>query len=608
MPNPLDPSDFPFAFSEPDPSKRSKLNLPIPKIPTHMLGKQPEEFWAGDAQTETPAAAENDSGLTMSERNNLLKILAERNRRRKEALKIFVPLPNQKLFFESKAPERLLRGGNRGGKSICAAVEVARAVTGQDPFGKYPAKNGKFAAVGWDLQHCADVMWNALYKPGAFKVIKDPITKEFRAYNPNDPWDSEHEYLSDPSAPLIPKRFIKEIAWDDKRKGIPKVVRLTTGWELTFYTSKGDPPQGVQFDGAWFDEEIMHPDWYKEISARMLDRRRKLQGGEMRYPRFLWSATPLAGTEKLLELHQRAIEEAHLESPIVEEFFLGLLDNPHISQQSKEEFIKKLNNQDEYNVRVLGDFAIAGTRVYPEFMPKGVHGIQDFPIPADWTRYCAIDPGFQVCAVLFCAVPPPNCEEYDPSRVYFYRELYLKRCDAKRLAKEMKEITKNETIEQWWIDHTAGRMTQIASGKTPEQQYTEEFKALDVKCIRTGYEFSWGASDVSAGILSVRSGLHIRQEEGNSRFVFFREGLKNLLWEMDRYSYKRTPKTNTVTDDIIKLNDHICDLIRYLAQANLKYVRPKVGKQKRGYTTEILKAKQERARRNSAWGGAVKLG
>lgn len=556
--------------------------------------------------TEAPESDDPDCILTMSESNLLAKILAERNRRRKESLRIFSPMESQEAFLASNAPERLARGGNRGGKTLICAVEVARAVTGQDPYGKYPKRNGRFIIVGWDLQHCADVCWRKLYKPGAFKIIKDPTTKEYRAFNPELAYDRSHEYLAEESPPLIPKRFIKEISWEDKKKGIPKVVRLTTGWEIVFYSSKGDPPQGIDVDGAWFDEEIQLPLWYKEISARLLDRRKKMKDGSIQYPRFIWSATPLAGTEQLLELHQRAQDQANDITPMVQEFFLGLLDNKHISAESKKEFIDKLNNEDEYKVRVLGDFAIAGTRVYPEFTPRGVHGIDDFPVPPDWTRYCAIDPGRQVCAVLFAAVPPPYCRDYDPKRVYFYKELYLRRCDAKIFAKAMKDVTKSEQIEQWFIDHRAGRMTEIASGRTPEEQYSAALKELGVKCVKTGHGFTWGADDVASGILAARAGMHIDPEIGASRFVFFRSGLKNFLWEMDRYSYKRNPQ-GIVTDDVIKLNDHLVDCFRYLAQANLRYVKPKVASRE-GYTNKALKAKRDRERAKSGYGNSIMLG
>jgi hypothetical protein len=63
--------------------------------------------------------------------------------------------------------ERLFLGGNRSGKTLTAAVEVARIMTGQDPFGKQPKKDGIAILVGKDLNHCGKVMAKKLFRPDA---------------------------------------------------------------------------------------------------------------------------------------------------------------------------------------------------------------------------------------------------------------------------------------------------------------------------------------------------------------------------------------------------------------------------------------------------------
>ena len=565
----------------------------------------PEGDWdyTLDPSTFSKDHAPKTQDLSLSQRRFLYKIIKEVSSRRKESLKLFRPMVNQEEFFACRAPERVLRGGNRGGKTLSAAVEVARAVTGSDPHGKYPATNGKFACVGWDLQHCADVMFVKLFGPGPFKAIKCPITGDFRSFDPTIKYDSEHEWLAVPSGPLIPKRFIKEISWEDKRRGVARVVRLTTGWEINFYSSKSDPPQGIDIDGAWFDEEIVLAKWYKEISARFLDRRRKLEGGGTSYPMFIWSATPLAGTEQLLDLSTRADLQVGEPNPTTVEFILGLLDNKHISDASKTEFIKKLASEDEYKVRVLGEHAIVGTRIYPEFAPRGMHKIASFPVPLDWTRYCAIDPGRQVCAVLFAAIPPPG--HALASHVIVYKELYVKRCDAKLFAKSMAECTAGEEMQEWWIDHQAGRMTEIGSGRTPEEQYSSALKELNVRSRHNEYSFSWGSPDLSAGILAFRNSLNLASD-GLPRFLFMTDNLNNFCNEMERYSYKRS-HSGEVTDDVIKKNDHLVDCARYLAQADLRYVRPRKSVVA-SYTNDVIKAKRKKRQRETGWSGAIKMG
>src|SRR5262249_54231171 len=75
---------------------------------------------------------------------------------------------------------RLVVGGNRSGKSACAAVEVARAACGCDPFGKYPKGPMRIYCVGKDQKHIGQVMYPLLFKEGAFKIIKDKKTGRWR--------------------------------------------------------------------------------------------------------------------------------------------------------------------------------------------------------------------------------------------------------------------------------------------------------------------------------------------------------------------------------------------------------------------------------------------
>lgn len=572
---------------------------------------------------ELPPAPPDPGRLTRLEEEELRGVLMEIALREGESLRLFRAMPEQERFFASGASERIVRGGNRGGKTLVAAVEVARAVTGQDPHDKYRKADGVAILVGKDLRHCARVMYKKLFKSEAgnpFKAIRDLETGEWRAYDPSNPDDLRRE-LSDarPAPPLIPRRFYdeKKISWEDKKEQVPKCIKLKNGWELHFFSSLSAPPQGWNVDIVWFDEEIDCPLWYPEMSARLLDNRQVDQAtGKVRGGKFLWSATPQAGTQQLYDLCARAAEQRDDPNRITEEFYLNLLDNTFMSAHAKDEFIRKnAGNEEEYRVRVLGDFALLGMRVYPEFAPKGVHGVPAFAVPGDWTRYCAIDPGRQVCAVLFVAVAPPGkdfiVEGADGERhnlrgrKVIYDELYLKRCDARMLAEALHAKIGQTPIEAWYIDHHAGRATEIASGKTPEQQYSAAFRRLGLACERTKHGFTWGSDNVKAGIEAVRNGLQI--VDGRSEWVVMREKCPNFIWEADRYSYKKA-HNGVVTDEVVKFNDHLMDTWRYLAMARLQYVKPKPRKHRAGYTNAILKAKREKARKASGWGGSIRLG
>jgi hypothetical protein len=475
----------------------------------------------------------------------------------------------------------------------------ARTVRGLNP--RAPKEHGRFLLCGKDLNHCGEVMWRKLVRPGAFKIIRGP-DGAWRAFRPHDPWDAAHAARAKPAPPLLPTNLIKGVAWEDKKSGIPRKVLLHNGWELLFFSSVGEPRQGIDVDAAWFDEEIDHPSWYTETSARIIDRKGF----------FYWTATPQAGTQHLYDLHCRAheLEAAGVEDPPVREFHLTLLENPHLGEKEKRDFAAKLS-ADEYRIRVLGDFALLGTRVYAEFAPRGPHGCDAFPIPSDWTRYIAVDPGRQVCAVLFAAVPPPGSPH--AGRVFLYDELYIRQATAARFAEELRRKLGDQVVHKAIIDMRAGRITEIGSGVTHEEQYRRALAQAGV--FRPGHltGFTWstasGGDDVRAGIEAVRAGLHL-DAEGRSKWVVFRDSCPMLLWEAERYSYKKLP-SGIVTDEPIKANDHLIDCWRYLAMARLPYRRPAVKPRAKGYTTDALEAKRRRERargRDPGWGDSIRLG
>ena len=321
--------------------------------------------------------------VSNKEREWSRRILAEVARRETEALRLYHPMATQQAFHESHANERIFYGGNQVGKTLAAAVEVSRAITGCDPYGKYPKTDGICYAVGKDGRHIGRVLYKKLFKPGAFQIIKDLETGKWRSALPGIDDAREDEKLSAP--PLIPRRMYsrKMIAWEKARDDIPTKITLKNGWEIHFFSSLGEPSQGVGVDVVWFDEEIEHPQWYPEMSARLIARRRvSMRTGHTMSGKFIWSATPQAGTQRLYELTVRADDCRLNDNPPIQVFHSTLFDNTYLSDATKNEFVSKMEgNEDEMGIRIYGKFAILGRKVYPEFTPFGVHGVKSFPNP-----------------------------------------------------------------------------------------------------------------------------------------------------------------------------------------------------------------------------------
>lgn len=549
----------------------------------------------------TPGTPATPGVLSPRQRDYLRSLLIEDRKRRFEALRLYEPLPSQAAFHMSGARQRIIRGSNRAGKTLASMVELAWAVTGTHPDpAKYPPTDGRCIVVARDLEKIGEVIWRKLGRAGAFRMVKDPITGNWRARRDTDRDPGK------PAPPLIPPRRVREISWEVKKSSIPKKVMLKNGWEINFYSSKSDPDtiQGNDVDIVVFDEEIVHHDWYPESMARLVDRN----------GRFWWGATPQSGTVQLFDLHMRAeaLAEEGVVAPGVTEHFLSIWDNVHLDEQAKRDFVDSIDDE-ERRVRIDGEFAISGLRIYEAyFFPRGVHCVEPFPIPHTWSRYVAIDPGAQVGAALFCAVPPakPDDPGLDPALygdyVYLYDEVYLRHCDAHKLATAMRQHVGEQWIWAYLIDHHGGQLREIGSGLTPEQQYKAAFRRLKV-VPKDWTGFVWGSDDLHGGISRVKEFLRVR-EDGTSRLRILRNTCPNLVREMERYQWATV--AGVVTDKPSRGPDHLVDCLRYLVQypqLRFRKPRPQPGGPRTAYDAFKALRRRERRRKQNTTDAGVTL-
>lgn len=509
--------------------------------------------------------------------------------RQMEALRLYQPMPIQKAFHESMAKERIVRGGNRSGKTLSAAAEVSMIVTGQDPLARCTKENGVCYCVGFDGRHIGQVMWKKLGKPNAFKIIRDKITNQWRPYYQTMPEDAARIRDAKPAPPFIPRRCIKEIAWELKKEGQPKIVYLTNGWEIHFFSGNAKPPMGTEVDLAWFDEEIPDGEWYSEIAARLVDR-----SGH-----FIWSATPQAGTDRLYDLHERAESqrEKGIYPPTVEEFLLHIDQNVHMTDQQKSEFKEKLS-EDDLDVRVEGEFSRIH-KVFPEYNPR-VHEIPFREIPPHWTRYVAVDPGRQRGAALFMAVSPPD----EGDIVILYDEIYIKECDAYQFAEAMRIKCADQQFRVFLIDDNEGSKHETGSGLTINYQYTNQMKRVGVRSELSGHGFLAGDDNVRAGIESIRSLLRKKSYGTVPRLRVMVDKVPNFVWEMKRYQYKK--EAGRVTEKPRDKNAHLIDCLRYLAQHQPRWYPARKREAIEGPAYKAFQRK--RAKANETIGGTSSWG
>lgn len=527
------------------------------------------------------------------------QIVGEIAKRQREALKLYEALVMQIDFHKSRVKTRLARGSNRAGKTLMCAVEVARACQGQDPFGKYP-RRGTAYVVGYDWSHHGTVTYPKLFQPGAFRCIEDEATGELRAYRPWDGRDVMRKSEVVDAEPLIPERYVADVSWYRKKESIPAFVKLTTGWEIHFFSGDGRPPRGQTVDLAWMDEEIGNQFWYNELVSRTADRDGKI----------IWSASPQSGTEQLYQLHLLAARQRDDPERTVEEFHIRLTDNPHLTAKQKAEMVAAKTSEAARTTDIDGEFLFTTQLVYGEYS-LGVHGLVMNVIPDDWTLYAVTDPGHAICAVLYAAVPPPD-QQHEFGRLVLFDESYIPKCSAAVYAERMRGKTAGRRFWDFIIDTRAGRQTSNQTGKTTAQQYSEALQTSAVRCELRGSAFCWGSDDVVGGIESVRGylrvsgdgrpGLRVACERSPTGYLISK--LPNFEAEIASYRMKRAG--DIVTDrPEDKGWHHLMDAMRYLCAYQPKWhEQPPMEKP----ASAVYREFQKKQKQNALMQGGTQVG
>lgn len=531
------------------------------------------------------------AALSADKRNTFYSLARELCLREMSPLRLYEPMPHQLAFHKSQAPERILWGSNRIGKTLALCMEIAWIVTGTHPYYDYPKRDGKIFLVGKDSKHLANTLWQYLAKrKPTFRMIRDLQTGKWRTWHKSNPDDLAREAESEPMLQLFDFRLIKDIAWEQKAAGIPQVVKFFNGWEIHFLSSLGSPPRGADVDVVIFDEEIINEEWYPEMSARLIDRN----------GRFIWGATPQSGTDSLYSLHQRALKEEGKERPLVEQFRGHQRDNVHLTERQKQDFLEKLKETpDALKVRWDGDFLVPSFRMYPN-ISEAVHSYKHFEIPNDWTRYLVIDPGNQVACGAFFAVPPPGTviDGTDVSGCKFlYEEVYQRNTDIFQFAAAVKHRVDGFTFQAFLIDDHGSRKTET-SGKTIYQQYADEFERLKIRSVSTGNAFrsmTVGNDQLEAGCEQVRAWLRV----GPNGYPTLRmcKALAECIFEdMTRYHRKRDTHGNITDKPDSSKWSHGSDCVRYAAMHGLPYVKPSMVNRVKSWAQNYLASKRKEER------------
>jgi hypothetical protein len=261
---------------------------------------------------------------------------------------------------------------------------------------------------------------------------------------------------------------------------------------------------------------------------------------------------------------------------------------PEWAAKQKAAMTNQADYEQEYEINFS---AKLGTLIYQLDDEASLE--QAFPIPADWTRYFALDPHPVVPhAALWAAVDRwGDCwiyRELWPSKIYGQRgnvpeddnrfsiKQYVETVQWLESA-ENGENTKAEKIYKRVIDYAARAMGQGFFDEKPEYNFQQRFEELG------GWSFEDCIKDHNAGYEAVNQWLKprdVEQSDGSfrrkSRLHIFADKCPELVHELKGNRFQQlTPilaERQDPTGKPMMKRNHLTDCLRYLCMAGLEYV------------------------------------
>lgn len=293
--------------------------------------------------------------------------------------------PNSSIhedFHKGQKVGRLLRGGNRSGKSVAGAVEGIWRSTNRHPYlttHDLPTR-GRIVTVDRDA---------------GIKQIILPILKQW-----------------------IPPSELKNSSWEDSWSNSDKVFTFRNGSTIDIKTHQQelDSFAGVPLHWCWFDEECPQA-IFNECRLRLID-----------YNGCWWmTMTPVEGQDWIFDrfIVGKAVN--------VDMYEVDISDNPHLNKAALKLLEDDLTD-DEKAVRQHGVFIPRGGLVLKEFDYKR-HVISPSEyVPKSWTIYVSIDHGYNnPTAILWHALSPQG-------KVVTFKEHYIRQWVISRHVNRIKEI------------------------------------------------------------------------------------------------------------------------------------------------------------------------
>jgi PBSX family phage terminase large subunit len=324
--------------------------------------------------------------------------------------------PTHKDFHGSRKVGRILRGGNRSGKSVAGAVESIWRSVGRHPHQgthEIPIR-GRIVTV--DIE------------AGINQIIL-PLLKQWV-----------------PQSELVDNSF--EASWSTRKKLF--TFRNGSTIEVKTHQQEVESFAGVPLHWVWFDEECPKA-IFDECRLRLID-----------FNGCWWmTMTPVAGQDWIFDRYIATSAKN------VDMFEVDIADNPHLNQEALKLLEDDLD-EDEAKVRRQGFFVPKGGLVLKEF-DYHRHVIEGGkPVPKNWSVYVSIDHGYNApTAILWHAVSPGG-------KVVTFHEHYQNKWVIKQHVDEIFRVNQELGVFPiLYMGDPSMSQTSAITGTSPLQTYRE---------------------------------------------------------------------------------------------------------------------------------------
>lgn len=261
----------------------------------------------------------------------------------------YVPMEMQELFQQSQAKNRILFGGNRGGKTYGGGADDVQVLLHRHPYRQHLYADGplRLRWIGIDFDRGID-------------QIAIPLISQ-----------------------LIPPSFLINGSWEDSYHRSGHMLTLNDKSTMSFmsYEQSADKFQGVSLHHVHMDEEPPK-EIFSETVLRLLDTNGTWTISETPVQQLEWIQ------DDLIEPSESGAR------PDIQVFYLNTMDNIHLSTQAKLDLAGTLT-EDEKIIRLSGKYK-GGNMVFPEFERGWPYVIPDesFTLTSDWAIYESMDHGY----------------------------------------------------------------------------------------------------------------------------------------------------------------------------------------------------------------------